>query len=236
MTGGTAAWSDSRVSAIRSLVPESVRIAIAQDDEDAGPPHAEELQLVAHAVPARQHEFLLGRRCARAALAQLGAVPGAILVGANRAPIWPPGIVGSIAHCRGFVGAMVSRDEHLECLGFDAEPALPLGEELVTAVCTSVEIDWVRNAAPPIAADWPTVLFCAKEAIHKCIAPRSQVTLDFTDVTVVLDVLARTFVARLEVPPEERLPDFARIEGRYAIAASLVFTSAFIRSTASTRG
>lgn len=235
MTAGTPAWGDSRVSAIRSLVPESVRIAVAKDDDDAGPPHADELHLVARAVPARQQEFLLGRRCARAALAQLGAIPGAILSGPDRAPIWPPGIVGSIAHCRGFVGAMVSRDEYLECLGFDAEPALPIGEELVTAVCSSAEIDWVRDAAPPIAGDWLTVLFCAKEAIHKCIAPRSHVTLDFTDVTVVLDMPARTFVARLTGPADERLPDFARIEGRYAIADSLVFTSAFIQSTASTR-
>ena len=51
------------------------------------------------AVQKRKAEFLAGRYCARAALAQLdGSLAVNIGIGANREPLWPPGFVGSITH------------------------------------------------------------------------------------------------------------------------------------------
>ncbi len=224
--GGTE--PDPRWRAIRAVVPATVCVAFTEPGDDSGPPFADEVATVAHAVPARQHEFLLGRRCARAALAQLGVIAAAIPVGPSRAPMWPRGAVGSISHCRGFVGAAVARATDMRGLGFDVEPAMPLGDELISAICTAEEIAWASEAPPPAAADWPKVLFCAKEAIHKCIAPQSGRSLEFTDVVVNVHTPSSPFIARLVAPRDPRLPDFAQIEGRLAITESFVFAAAFM--------
>src|ERR1700757_4626476 len=58
----------------------------------------EEARHVEKAVTKRRLEFAAGRRCARLALARLGATPGPILPGEDRTPRWPSALVGSITH------------------------------------------------------------------------------------------------------------------------------------------
>ena len=58
-------------------------------------------------VDKRKTEYLAGRWCAREALRILGfdGIPG---MGADRAPIWPGGTVGSITHSKGTAEVMVA--------------------------------------------------------------------------------------------------------------------------------
>ena len=65
----------------------------------------EEQNAVAGAVHKRQAEFAAGRTCARRAMAKLGVSIPALLLGANREPVWPRGIVESITHCSGYSAA-----------------------------------------------------------------------------------------------------------------------------------
>jgi 4'-phosphopantetheinyl transferase EntD len=184
---------------------------------------------VSRAVPARREEFAAGRWCARRALAELGISAQALPVGSDRAPVWPAGIVGSITHCQGLVGAVVARTARLIALGFDAEPATPLGNDLPGLVCTASELDWVRRSpVSPAPADWPKVIFCAKEALHKCVAPLYHVMLDFRDVSLALEP-SGIFSARIE-PSASVAVDVGRVCGRFAMAGAFVFAAAFIEA------
>ena len=60
--------------------------------------HGREEIHVAQSAPKRRRDFALGRSCARAALAELGHGEAVIAKGDDGAPLWPPGIAGSITH------------------------------------------------------------------------------------------------------------------------------------------
>src|SRR5262245_62949338 len=58
----------------------------------------EERAHIARAIPKRRNEFAVGRSLARELLGELGFPDFPLLPGADRAPRWPLGIAGSIAH------------------------------------------------------------------------------------------------------------------------------------------
>jgi len=227
--------ADAHSRAIAGMFPRTACVAWADSTETPPAPFSVEAAAVARAVPSRQREFALGRWCARAALEKLGEGSPPLPVGADRGPLWPRGVVGSITHCAGFIGAVVARSSDLVGVGFDVEPAIPLGEDLVHLVCQAEEVESVKRL-PPGGTDWFKVLFSAKEAIHKCVAPLSGIMLDFRD--VVVNVVARDGSFGAVLRPEasnDRLPDFARIVGRYAVTPDFVFTSATIEGGRSPR-
>src|SRR4051812_39625397 len=121
-----------------------------------------EADAVRGAVAGRVAEFAAGRVAARRALAALGVAPVALPVGARRMAEWPGGIVGSITHCAGLAAAVVGRTGDWWALGIDAEPAVPLDDDVCDAVTTPAE---QATLADPLDA---TVVFCAKEAFYKC--------------------------------------------------------------------
>jgi 4'-phosphopantetheinyl transferase EntD len=85
-------------ASLRKLVPADVAvIETCGQDGEPSPLYPEEAVHVERAVEKRRRDFALGRACARRALAVLDdRPPTAILVGEERAPVWPEGIVGSI--------------------------------------------------------------------------------------------------------------------------------------------
>lgn len=226
-----ASWAD-----IRALFPPSARAALSNGLADPAPLFDEEAAAVMRAVAARQREFAHGRACARAALIDLGRAPAPIPVARDRSPVWPSGIVGSIAHCAGFVGAVVAPADELEAIGFDVEPAVPLAADLVPLICTPSEVEWMRTAPAAPAADWGTVLFSAKESLHKCIAPRSNVMLDFREVAVSVFPSQGAFSARPLVGGAPTLPRFERIVGRFVVTPAFVATAAFILASKKSGG
>jgi 4'-phosphopantetheinyl transferase EntD len=111
---------------------------------------------IAGAVPARLAEYSAGRAAARTALLRPDQP---IPMGADRAPIWPPGVVGSITHCAGLCLAIVSKDTEFQGLGLDAEPMSPVAPDLWDSILRQDEM----------ATDGIAVLkhFVAKEAAYK---------------------------------------------------------------------
>ncbi|HVY14055.1 MAG TPA: 4'-phosphopantetheinyl transferase superfamily protein [Rhodopila sp.] len=119
------------------------------------------------------------RLVARALLAERG-LPGAVLRrGPSRAPIWPAGIVGSLAHDSQVAIAAIASDRMLAGIGIDVEPAEPLPTGLAEMVATPSERRRYGRALSETR-----LLFAIKEAVYKACHPLDGVFLDFQDVDV----------------------------------------------------
>ena len=178
---------------IERVLPAGVEAA-----EHAGPPvpaplHPSEEAGVVDAVPARRAEYAAVRECARTALRRLGLADAAVPAGPDRAPVWPPGIVGSMTHVDGYRAAAVGRAETWAGLGIDAELHAPLPPEVASLVMSDDERAALARTDPALCLD--RVLFSAKESVYKVWYPVTRSWLGFEDVDVRLG--DGTFIARL---------------------------------------
>ncbi|GAB3946415.1 hypothetical protein GCM10027614_39920 [Micromonospora vulcania] len=91
---------------MRDLLPATVAVAVAGPDDWAGELlAAEQACLGERAVESRRRDFTAGRVCARRAMADLGLPASAVPAAADRAPVWPAGVVGAITHTTGYCAA-----------------------------------------------------------------------------------------------------------------------------------
>ena len=122
------------------------------------------------------------RIVARALLAELGAPPAVELPrSASRAPQWPPGFVGSLAHDGEYAAAAVAPAPSIRGVGIDIEPPLPLPEDLLDVIATPGEREQLKGNL--VSA---RLLFCMKEAVYKATHPIDGVFLEHHDVEVSL--------------------------------------------------
>jgi 4'-phosphopantetheinyl transferase EntD len=122
------------------------------------------------------------RVIARELLGRLGADCPALIKDIDGVPIWPGGMVGSIAHDATHALAAVAREEDVLALGADLEPDSPLSPEMLDLVATPTERarydeDLLRSPA----------LFVVKEAVYKAVFPLERRFLDFHEIEVDLD-------------------------------------------------
>jgi 4'-phosphopantetheinyl transferase EntD len=219
-----------RSSADRNL-PVAVE-AVAAAPADAGTRLAalfpEERQHVQRAVRKRQAEFAAGRICARRALARLGIPPAPLLVDPDRAPCWPPGIVGSISHAEGICAAVVARAAHVTAIGLDLEGAAPLDSDLERLVATPQERRLLDGRAHLERGHTFKLLFSGKEAFYKCQHPRTRTFLDFQDVELDLDPSTGTFSPRLVNPVHRALTHLQAARGRWRWHQDLLITTCWL--------
>ncbi|GGL56379.1 hypothetical protein GCM10011392_08540 [Wenxinia marina] len=178
------------VAALRSLLGPGVAVAGAALSEGHAP-LPEEAAAVARAIPARRAEFAAGRAAARRAMAALGVPPQAIRMGSNRAPEWPPGLTGSIAHQDGLALAAVTRAADVRGIGIDLAVASPLDPDLAPSILAAGE------RADGLEA---TAVFAAKEALYKALAPEAGEVFGFDAARVEADMAAGRFEAALARP------------------------------------
>jgi 4'-phosphopantetheinyl transferase EntD len=195
---------------IEHIVPPAVHTRAAYGDElDHTPIHPEEEAAVERAVPKRRHEFSAGRACARAALAQLGHGPVAILRDTRYgAPVWPDGVVGSITHCQGYRAAAVAHAGDILGLGIDAEPHEPLPDGVIGVIHSTdrerAALAALREAHP--GTHWDRLLFSAKETFYKTLYPYHRRMLGFEEAELLFAAPdpatphQGTYTARLLVP------------------------------------
>lgn len=180
-----------------------------------------EEEAVAGAAQTRIEQFTAGRVCSRIALGRLGvATTTPILRGEDRAPIWPPGFVGTISHTDTWCAAAVARAEDVRSIGIDLEPATPLNESLWRRVCTPKERDWLHELAEPGLTG--KILFSVKESVYKCQYPLTTKFLGFHAVEVELDDGAFRAVFQQEAG-QFRPGDV--MSGRYLVEEGLVATA-----------
>lgn len=207
-----------------SLLPAGVVAAFSDELPEGEPLHPDEAACVAGASPRRRRQFAAGRRCARAALARLGIADFALLPGPDRVPRWPPGVVGSIAHCHGLAAAAVARRDRFASLGLDVERGRALTRAVSRRVCAPGELERLADVAPPEGVEWPLLLFSAKESTYKCWYPLAAAPLGFHDVEVAFAPERSAFTARLrdECPAAAGTRVF---RGRYGCAGGFVATA-----------
>lgn len=214
---------------IETILPAAAATAETRDDGPGGGGElfAAEEAMIAKAVEKRRREFAGGRGCAHRALERLGATPGPILGGKRGEPIWPPGVVGSITHCKGYRGSAVARRTDLVAIGIDAEPHAPLPEGLIADVARPEErgpLAELTRAEPGV--HWDRLLFSAKEAVYKAWYPLTERWLGFEDAVLGFDPDRRSFVARLLVPgPVVDGVEIGGFAGRWLVEDGLVLAA-----------
>ena len=175
--------------------------------------HPQEREQIAQAVASRRREYAAGRALARALLRQMGLDDAPLLNGVDRAPQWPAGVVGSIAHCHSLCVVAVAPEALINSLGLDVEPAFALPEGAASRVLSTREHVRISRLPEEVRAYADRAVFCAKEATYKALYPRLHTFLEFHDLDVELDV-DRGFV----VTPVRALPIVAApLRGRYGV-------------------
>jgi 4'-phosphopantetheinyl transferase EntD len=158
--------------------------------------HPAERAMLAGAAPVRQREIIAGRAQARALTERLGLAAAPLLRGADRRPLWPAGLVGSITHSRELCAVAAASGEIAASLGIDLEPLRPIEPELHALICTDGERRALMTRDQPLAFDeLVCCVFAAKEAFYKAWHPVAGLFLEHHDVTVVLDPGLRGFTA-----------------------------------------
>ena len=207
---------------IAALFPPSVAVG-AWPGGPEPPLFEEERSFVARAAPARIRDFARGRWCARRSLAGLGLPAVAIPVGADRQPVWPRGVVGSITHTRGLVAAVAARSGAIVGLGIDAEEHAVLEPEVRAFVLTPSE--------PSDGGRIDLVRFSAKESVFKALHPGLGRWIDFHDVEV--EVAGDGELTFRPGPSGRFLADaLVRLRGRYEVLEAHVVTSAWVEAGA----
>lgn len=120
-----------------------------------------------------------GRHLARELCGRMGVSDPEIPRSPDRTPLWPEGIVGSIAHDSSWAAAVIADATRLGGVGIDIEVPRPLSAEVVRLIGSSEE-----TAAFSGITFGHTVLFSVKEAVFKAVYPRDRVFLEFRDVVV----------------------------------------------------
>ena len=210
---------------IRSLVPGAVVTVEAGEEDWTAPLRPEEEPLVARAVEKRRREFTAGRTCARRALERLGWTDFPVVSGPRREPVWPPGVVGSITHCRGYCAAALARGSDVRGVGIDAELRVTLSDGVERMICSEAERQHL--AALP-GEHWATLLFSAKESIYKAWFPLTGRWLDYRDAELTIDPEGGTFSARILLEVEPEIFPWNPLHGRFAMTGERVFTAVTI--------
>jgi len=150
------------------------------------------------------------RIVARRLMAQLGYPEQSVTKSAGGAPIWSPGLVGSLAHSSDVAVAALARHADFASLGIDIEPAEPLHAHLLDLVATPTE----RHA---IAHDpcGGRLLFVIKEAVYKAVYPLDAIFLEHHDVEV--NIAAGKATVR-----GGRTVDFRHISSSHIVALAFI--------------
>ncbi|TGD65710.1 4'-phosphopantetheinyl transferase superfamily protein [Tabrizicola sp. WMC-M-20] len=212
--GGLAWMPDTGLlAALRGIAPEGAGIGWTDPRADCPLMQGEALP---GAVPLRQREFAAGRAAVRMALAGIGAAADAIPMGADRAPVWPARVVGSITHTRRHCLAVVMPDALCRGIGIDLEEDTPLEPDLWDDILRPEERAGITGAQAK-------AVFCAKEAAFKAQYAVSRTLYGFDGMRV--EVEGDRFVAVFT----QAVPPFAtgdRISGRILRVGGHVLTLA----------
>lgn len=135
-------------------------------------------ETLAHAIDKRLAEFLAGRILTREAQIALSLCREPILIGEDRAPIWPPDQAGSISHARGHCACMLlSSGQGHPGIDIDTIAASQSLEAILSTTVNTSEAMLLR--ATPDIGTAATLCFSAKEALFKALYPVVGRIFDF---------------------------------------------------------
>ena len=186
---------------------------------------------ITKAVEKRKREFRAGRHCAHAAINALlnsnanDQIP--IKVAASRKPCWPDGIVGSISHSGSHCSAIAANSTKYLSLGHDVEKAKELESNVHKMICTTTELAFIAKHS---ASGLPltTIIFSAKESIHKTYSPINGHMLDFLDAEIEIDLENQRFKANIINPEPHPKVEIPCLTGSFAISGGYIYTGIYI--------
>ena len=181
---------------------------IGDGDENALLP--DEITSFGHSIREVRRQSGAARIIARTLLRQLNVANAAIPRGGSRAPVWPPGTTGSLAHERHVAVAAVARTADVVSVGIDIEQAVPLPRDVARHVATPTERR--RHASSQLNG---CRLFVVKEAVYKAVHPIDGVFLNFHDIDVDLDACVAHVTYGRTVP-------FALVCGSHIVALARI--------------
>jgi 4'-phosphopantetheinyl transferase EntD len=188
------------ISIDHRLIADGDELALLPQERDAFAGSVIKVQRASGAV----------RLVARGLLLRLGLPERAIPKSRSGMPVWPSGIVGSLAHDGQIAVAAVARERQYAGVGVDVEPAEALDPDLLGLIATASERETADG--DPYRG---RLLFAVKEAVYKAVNPLDGVFLDHHDVEVCL----KAGTARVR---GSRVVNF-----RYCVASHIV-TLAFV--------
>lgn len=184
IAGNQLSWPAGVAYATRD--PQAMHLSLFPEEEAA----------IIGACKRRRMEFAAGRSAAHAVLKKLDFPLSAILMGKDRAPIWPTGVVGSLSHTPDACLSVAARPHHIQAIGIDIENLAPLESSLHPYIATPEEFACI-DSPPRLAA---LRIFSMKEAAYKAQYPLSQTFFDFN----ALEVTAKGLRFRYSIPPFTR--------------------------------
>jgi 4'-phosphopantetheinyl transferase EntD len=217
---------DAVERALAMLTPRGWAHCLAPIGDDFEALFPEEQEAVGHCVEQRRRDFATGRLCARQALQTLGATRAPIMIGPDRAPVWPEGFVASLSHSAGLCAAVAAPARSARAIGLDVEWVPGVDATLLDTIATPGEISTHRSEMT--LSTLAACLFSTKEAVFKAYNPVTAAFLQFLDIGVALDVGRCAFRAELTNPSLPRLFGARRIDGRFAVAGGYVIALASV--------
>ncbi|AFJ01552.1 4'-phosphopantetheinyl transferase entD() [Methylophaga frappieri] len=169
------------------------------------------------AVQKRQAEFLAGRYAAQSALAMMDITNQSIAIGQNRAPIWPPHVIGSITHANNTAICVLAYQMDLLYLGIDLENIVSekLAGELKNNIMDTSERQLLKSLKIPFEEAF-SLVFSAKESLFKALHPFVQHYFEFTAARVVaLDANTGRIVLQLTDTLSADFPIDTEIHGHF---------------------
>jgi len=171
---------ESLFAAMADMAPPGIRLGcrtIRQGDEHLLLP--DEQQAVTTRDLSGRRASGAARHLARGLLAGLGYPATAIGRERSGQPVWPRGIVGSLAHDDTMAVVAVASSSVAPSLGIDVEPSLPLPDDALSIVITAD--DDVGAVGHALAG---RIAFAAKEAIYKATHPLDGIILNHDDIAI----------------------------------------------------
>jgi 4'-phosphopantetheinyl transferase EntD len=173
-----AANDPSLEQALETLAVPGVLIGhrvISPGDEDAL--RETEASSVSSEVARVRRASGAARIVARRLLMQLGYPDTQVPKGPGGEPVWPAGVVGSLAHDEEIAVAAVGLQRDFASIGVDVEPAEALPADMLALVATPRERRMIDDDLLQAR-----LLFAAKESVYKAVYPLDRVFLEFGDI------------------------------------------------------
>ena len=187
---------------------------------------------LAKAAPKRRAEFMAGRLCARRAIARVAGKEQLPKIGADRAPLWPQGLVGTISHSDTWAGALVGSQANYLGVGLDIERCLSVleSQKLASALLTANEYARIKNLSPAQFAFMVTVSFSLKESLFKALYPLVNKHFYFQDAELVAwDIAGGSARVRLLTSLSSIWPTGSELNGHFCQYEQQVWSLLAIR-------
>ncbi len=211
-------------------VPPYAVLVELDTTREAGPLHpAEEALLHPRATATRRNEFRTGRRAAHQALAALGRDAGPVMRGSHHEPMWPPGVVGSIAHGAGVALAGVAPRSQCGGIGLDIEHIDRAFPQLIDQIATPAERERLERLDGDVQRRAMLEVFVAKECIYKALFPRVGRYFGF-EAAETAATGPGLLLGRLRAPLVPDLPPTQRFEIQIRWRGNIVAAAVFLDS------